>query len=202
MVEVRRRHGVCRLHGTEYRIERENYPGGGVWQQIAVVPGDTTSYRDVGLNPGTTYVYRIRAANPYGATDYSLEAAATTPLLPGFPSLEGAAISSTAVILTGGPAAGALYYQLQRFDRNGEWEVLYETNSAPFRFEDTGLMPHASYTYRVAARMDSRAPVWAYSPEVSITLPDSISGDIRFTSITSSRFLFLNTTLALTFELF
>lgn len=171
---------------TEYRIERENYPGGGVWQQIAVVPGDTTSYRDINLNPGTTYVYRIRAANPYGATDYSHEAAATTPLLPGFPSLEGAAISSTAVILTGGPAEGALNYQLQRFNRNDEWDVLYETNSAPFRFEDTGLMPRASYTYRVAARMDSRAPVWAYSPEVSVTLPDSISGDVRFTSITSS----------------
>ena len=63
---------------TEYRIERENFPGGGVWQQIAVVPADTTKYRDTGLQPGTLYVYRMRAANSFGASPYSDEAAAST----------------------------------------------------------------------------------------------------------------------------
>src|SRR6185436_12963833 len=61
---------------TEYRIERENFPGGDVWQQIAILPANSTSYRDVDLAPGTLYVYRIRAANSYGPSPYSHEAAA------------------------------------------------------------------------------------------------------------------------------
>lgn len=65
---------------TEYRIERENSPGGGVWKQIAVVPANTTSYRDIDLEPGTLYVYRIRAANSYGTSPCSHEAAARTPI--------------------------------------------------------------------------------------------------------------------------
>ncbi len=63
---------------TEYRIERENFPGGGVWKQIAVVPADSTRYRDTGLQSGTLYVYRIRAANSFGASPYSDESAAST----------------------------------------------------------------------------------------------------------------------------
>ena len=63
---------------TEYRIERENFPGGDVWQQIAILPANSTSYRDVTLAPGTLYVYRIRAANSYGPSPYSHEAAAST----------------------------------------------------------------------------------------------------------------------------
>lgn len=151
---------------TEYRIERENFPGGGVWQQIAVVPANSTTYRDIDLQPGTLYVYRIRAANSYGTSAYSDEAAARTPPLPSFPLLAAGATSPTSVSLLVQPGEGAIHYQLQRLNRNGEWDVLYETNSAPFRFEDTGLTPFTPYTYRAASRLD-RAPAWWYSAEVT-----------------------------------
>jgi hypothetical protein len=171
---------------TEYRIERENFPGAGAWQQIAIVPANTTSYRDIDLQPGTTYVYRIRAANSYGTSDYSLEAAATTPLPPEFPVVQAGPISSTAVSLWVRPAEGAVSYQLQRLNRSGEWDVLYETNTAPFRFEDTGLTPSTPYTYRVAARQDDRAPVWAYSAQVTTqTWPLEFSATGRALSPTS-----------------
>jgi titin len=165
---------------TEYRIERENFPGGGVWQQIAAVPANTTSYRDIDLQPGTTYVYRIRAANTFGASDYSHEAAATTPVLPEFPVVQAGPLSSTSVLLIGRRAEGAVSYQLQRLNRSGEWDVLFETNTAPFRFEDTGLTPSTPYTYRVAARQDGRAPAWAYSAEVTTqTFPPQFSASGR-----------------------
>ena len=63
---------------TEYRIERENFPGGGVWQQIATLPTGATTYIDTDLQPATLYVFRIRAANSYGTSPYSDEAAAIT----------------------------------------------------------------------------------------------------------------------------
>ena len=85
---------------TEYRIERENFPGGGVWQQIAVVPADTTKYRDSNLQPATLYVYRLRAANTFGASPYSHESAAsTTP----------ASISGDIVIRAITPAEASAY---------------------------------------------------------------------------------------------
>jgi fibronectin type 3 domain-containing protein len=58
-------------------IERStNEPGG--YEQIASVGANVSSYIDVGLLSGTHYSYRVRASSPFGDSDYSNEASATT----------------------------------------------------------------------------------------------------------------------------
>jgi hypothetical protein len=150
---------------TEYRIERENFPGGGVWQQIATAAANTTSYLDTSLDAGTTYVYRIRAANSYGASPYSNEAAASTRPPPEEPLLLGGADTPTSVLLFVQPAEGADLYRLERMDASGEWQVIHETDTATFRFEDTGLEPSTPYTYRAGAR--NAAGTWFYSASLT-----------------------------------
>jgi hypothetical protein len=146
---------------TEYRIERENFPGGGVWQQIATIPSGETSYVDRNLVPGTLYVYRIRAANSYGTSPDSREAAASTRPPPEVPLLQAGATTSTNVHLFVQPAENATLYRLERLNGNGQWNLLHETDSAPFAFTDMGLTPSTPYTYRVGAR--SPAGAWHYS---------------------------------------
>jgi hypothetical protein len=59
----------------EFRVERAT--AGGTFAQIAVVPGNVLSYRDVGLTPSTTYQYRVRACGEGGCSP-STEASVTT----------------------------------------------------------------------------------------------------------------------------
>src|SRR5262245_20976029 len=54
---------------VEFRIERAT--GSAAFAQIAAVPGNVTSYRDVGLSPGTLYRYRVRACGGGGCSDFT-----------------------------------------------------------------------------------------------------------------------------------
>ncbi|MBI4833838.1 MAG: chromosome condensation regulator RCC1 [Planctomycetes bacterium] len=65
------------LDETGFKIERKTGPGG-TYAQIAAVGPNVTSYSDTGLMPSTDYYYKIRSYNPYGYSNYSNEANATT----------------------------------------------------------------------------------------------------------------------------
>ena len=59
----------------EFRVERAT--AGGTFVQVAVVPGNVLSYRDVGLTPSTAYQYRVRACGDGGCSPFT-EASVTT----------------------------------------------------------------------------------------------------------------------------
>ncbi len=61
---------------TGFRIER--ITGAGSFRLLTVVPANTTTYADRGLQPGTTYRYRVQAFNEYGNSDFSNITSATT----------------------------------------------------------------------------------------------------------------------------
>ena len=61
---------------TGFRIER--ITGTGSFRLLTVVPANTTTYADRGLQPGTTYRYRVQAFNEYGNSDFTNIASATT----------------------------------------------------------------------------------------------------------------------------
>jgi hypothetical protein len=52
------------------------------WNQLATVAASSTSYKDLSVAPGTQYCYRVQACGN-GCTDYSNQACASTPRLPG-----------------------------------------------------------------------------------------------------------------------
>jgi hypothetical protein len=67
----------------EFQIQRR--AGVGVdWQTVDTVGPDSTAYYDETVDPETTYIYRVRAANEVGGSDWSGEAAVTTPALQTF----------------------------------------------------------------------------------------------------------------------
>ena len=147
---------------TEYRLEKINEQR--EWVQIAVVPANTTTYLDTGLQPSTPYSYRIRAANSFGTSPYSHPAATFTQPPAEVPVLHAGASSPTEISLLAEPSEGATLYRLERAT-NDTWQVIYETNSAPFRFEDTNLQPFTPYTYRVSSQ--NAAGTWFYSSSVT-----------------------------------
>jgi len=63
---------------TSFKLERSTRNNSS-FAQIATVGQDVTYYSDTTVRKGTTYYYRVRAANASGESDYSNEAAATTP---------------------------------------------------------------------------------------------------------------------------
>src|SRR5215813_13347709 len=62
-----------------FRIERRTSTTA-TYAEIAAVGENATSYTDVNLANGTTYCYRVRAYNAAGASGYSNEQCATTPV--------------------------------------------------------------------------------------------------------------------------
>jgi hypothetical protein len=55
-----------------YRLERKKGTTG-AWVEIAIIPFDSTTYRDSSLTPGATHFYRLRAYNPTGNSAYTSE---------------------------------------------------------------------------------------------------------------------------------
>lgn len=61
-----------------FQVERKT-GAGGTWSQVGTAGEDATGFTDSGLSELTTYYYRVRAYNNAGDSDYSNEAAVTTP---------------------------------------------------------------------------------------------------------------------------
>src|SRR5206468_2965127 len=60
-----------------FKLERKRESDG--YQQIQLLPANSTSATDVGLEEDTTYTYRVRSTNDGGDSAYSNEASITTP---------------------------------------------------------------------------------------------------------------------------
>ncbi|MCH7698238.1 MAG: hypothetical protein IH865_04810 [Chloroflexi bacterium] len=66
----------------QFVLERSSAGPNGPWGIAALVPADSTTYNDSGLNDNVTYWYRIAATNAAGTSDYSNVASGTATDLP------------------------------------------------------------------------------------------------------------------------
>jgi serine protease len=141
-----------------------------------------TYYQDTGLDPETTYTYRLKARDlsaNLNETAYSGSASATTDspppqdLTPPNPDpmtwAEGPAATGTTSIsmtaTTATDASGVEYY----FDctTTGGHDSGWQSSPS---YEDTGLSPDTTYTYRVMARdLSPNQNATAYSTSLSAT---------------------------------
>jgi hypothetical protein len=69
------------INEDSYVVERQT-GSSNVWQAVATLGANATSYADSGLSPGTRYAYQIRAQNDVGSSYPSIAAVATTPNIP------------------------------------------------------------------------------------------------------------------------
>lgn len=65
------------VNESGFKLERK--VGKGDYAEIAIVPKDTTTYKDTGLQDNTIYSYRARTFNNNGASLYSEEVTVETP---------------------------------------------------------------------------------------------------------------------------
>jgi predicted phage tail protein len=158
-----------------YHIERSLTPGGG-FAPVDTVAGGITIFQDTSLQSGTTYYYRVRARNASGFSDYSTEAAATTPVppppVPGAPTdLSAAAVDTSTIDLSWTASAGVVDgYHIERSLTPGSGFAPVDTVAGGVTvFQDTSLESGTTYYYRVRARNVSGFS--DYSAEASATTP-------------------------------
>jgi len=156
---------------TAYRtvIERKTGPDG-EWRIIATTASGALKYSDTGLQPDTRYYYRIRkyvgegvSGVPYPNNDVGI---GVSTLLSGL-SLTGTPFSNNTIYLswTGNSAQADVI--IERKMSNNMFSVIATVSpSTTGWYDNTGLIPGASYTYRVKAKSPSNESV--YSNEVTV----------------------------------
>ena len=149
--------------------------------EIATTAG--LSFQNTGLTPSTSYSYRVRAEDAATNTGaYSNIAVATTPAPPdteppGAPgTLTASAVSSTQIDLFWGSASdnfGVSLYRLERCTGVGCSIFTEIATTAGLSFQNTGLTPSTSYSYRVRAE-DAATNTGPYSNVASQSTLSSI----------------------------
>jgi phosphodiesterase/alkaline phosphatase D-like protein len=144
---------------TGYFVER--CAGAGCTTFTQVGAPTTTSFNNTGLTASTSYTYRVRATDaannlgPYSSTaTASTQAGADTqpPTAPGTPVLT--VVSSTQINLTWTAATdnvGVTGYFVERCAGAGCTTFTQVNAPTTTSYNDTGLTPSTSYTYRVRA---------------------------------------------------
>jgi titin len=178
---------------VRYYIERKTISLG-TYEVIDSVALTSLSYQNSALLPLTEYWYRVRACNTAGCSDYSNEAATTTPappVSPGAPTGASAtAVSSSRIDVTWGAATGiADRYRIERkTGPAGSYAAIDSVSGSSLSYENTGLAPGSQYFYRVQACNSGSCS--DYSNETSATTPQALPGvpsGLTATAVSSSR---------------
>jgi subtilisin family serine protease len=147
-----------------FRIERCNLPAASCldvnFTQITQTVANVTSFNDTGLVPQTKYTYRLRAFNSAGTSAYSnLSEATTQAVPPTAPSnLISAGASSSQINLSWSDnSSNEDGFRIERCNLpaasclDANFAQITQTAANVTSFNDTGLQPQTTHTYRVRA---------------------------------------------------
>lgn len=142
----------------------------GTWSVISTTARGVAGYRDTGLSPNTQYFYRVRRSlglNAYSASYPNNEVGIGAYTLLGKPTLYGYAVSNDSIYLSWTNNNTGADTIVERKISTGEFAALTTLSSSETGWQDnTGLVPGASYTYRI--KWKTSANESAYSNEVTI----------------------------------
>ena len=167
---------------TGYLVERCAGAGCSTFAQVATPA--TASFNNTGLTASTSYTYRVRATDAAGnLSPYSATASATTqaapdtqaPTAPGTPVLT--VVSSGQINLTWAAATDNVAvtgYFVERCAGAGCSTFAQVGAPAAGSFNDTGVVPATSYTYRVRAT-DAASNLSPYSATATASTPAAAS---------------------------
>ena len=140
---------------TGFEIERLTFGFPPIFNRIAVVPANTTTFVDGGFAPDTPAGYRVRAINAAGASPYANEAGATTTAVaPTAPTdLVATATSATEIELRWqDTSTNEQGFKVEQAKDGGSFVELAQQGQANMTaYFDTALEPGHRYTYRVRA---------------------------------------------------
>ncbi len=141
----------------------------GSWATIYTAPRGVLKYSDTGLSPNTQYFYRIRKSLGPNATGISFpnnEIGKGAYTMLGNLSLSGDAVSGNTIRLSwsGNTFADVI---IERKMANGSFSVITTVNTYTNSwYDNTGLVPGASYTYRVKTQTAANESL--YSNEFTV----------------------------------
>ncbi|KAA3605871.1 MAG: hypothetical protein DWQ06_03130 [Calditrichaeota bacterium] len=147
-----------------YKIERKEINN--TYEELAILPFNSTSYLDSTLSETQTYNYRVRAFSQINNSTYSNEAHINT----GFSAptnLEIAQVTDSEANLNWQDNSSFEEgFTIERKVNNGNFSAIHSTSSGSTNFKDSGLLISNNYTYRVKAFTNSTYS--AYTQEKSI----------------------------------
>jgi fibronectin type 3 domain-containing protein len=162
---------------SKYLVERCTGAGCSNFSQVGT--STTTSFNDTSLLGSTSYTYRVRATDAANnLSPYSATATATTPapILTAPSNLSATAVASSQINLTwtastetGGTISG---YLLERCSGAGCSNFAQIATPTTTSYNDTGLIPSTSYSYRVRAT-DALGNLSPYSSTATASTPVS-----------------------------
>ncbi|CAG4988373.1 hypothetical protein DYBT9275_00067 [Dyadobacter sp. CECT 9275] len=141
-------------YGNETGYELERSADGNVFNKIADLAADITSYENTGLTTLTRYWYRLRAKNALGYSPYSYADAITFDVPPIAPSnLTAVTVSSSQIDLAWTDnSANETSFEIERSANGTAFEKIGETGTNGTKYQSTGLLPATRYWYRVRAK--------------------------------------------------
>ncbi|MBN9518392.1 VCBS repeat-containing protein [bacterium] len=166
---------------TAVIIERAT-ASSGPYKVLATLPGGENIFTDTNGWAGTTYFYRVRTDTATGPTPYSATASATTRApaagaMAAVTDLTARPTSATEALVTftdPNPSLASRYYLLERSADGVAYQTVKSLGTST-SWQDTGLVPGATYYYRVLGCSWS-APTSDYSTPTTVTLPDRTAG--------------------------
>lgn len=142
----------------------------GAWSAIYTTARGTLRYSDTGLSPNTRYFYRIRKSLGTGASGVSYpnnEAGEGAYTLLGTLTLSGSAVSDNSIYITWSGNSIDADVVIERKMANGSFSALSTVSySTTGWYDNTGLVPGASYTYRIKAKSSTNES--NYSSEITV----------------------------------
>lgn len=154
---------------SSYKTVIERRKAGEAWNVIYTTATGVFKYSDYGLSPDTTYYYRIRRYIGEGISGmpYPNNAGVGVKTMLGGLSLSGNAVSGNRIYLTWYGNAGGADVIIERKMPDGDFTPLTAvSSSADGWYDNTGLVPGASYTYRIKARTSANES--EYSNELTV----------------------------------
>jgi len=148
------------------------------WEQLALLPADTTSFVDTNVVAYVTYSYRITAGNDFGLapspTIVTVRIPYITICIGGALSVTLTPLSQTSVLLEWKDSNdGQLGYRIYRaVGTSTNWVFVGEVEGTARRFIDTGLIPNTTYTYQISRLCPKgEREMHCYPPPVITTPP-------------------------------
>ena len=160
---------------TGFKVERKISPST-VWNRVATVAADTTTYTSNNVTAGVTYFFRVKATNSVNDSASSNEVSVTAGAAakPNSPtSLLALAASSSGINLSWNDnSTNETGFKLERKTGTGGWALVKTLNANIRNYADSGLSSATLYSFRISAT--NGAGDSAYSNESTATTLGSI----------------------------
>jgi len=174
---------MVQLSWKDNAIDEDNYiierrtENTNKWTSIAVIPANSESYIDSGIEEYVIYYYRVIAYNRhYNSSAISEEIEIMTGVPDSPADLKAVPVSSSSVSLTWTDySVNESGFIIERKSSGGVFVEIARTAAGITSFTDTGLQPSTNYVYRICAYNSSGKS--GYSQESYVTTYDIATFD-------------------------